>query len=114
VGPLAVVLAPALLVSLGVDGSDTLFHRLLLVVVVPSSALGLGLGCRHHRDRIVIGLGLMGLAAICLAAVAGHPVLGEEGERWLTVAGALTIATAHVRNFRLCRSLACHTPPSGA
>jgi MerC mercury resistance protein len=108
-GPLLVVLAPAVLISFGV--SDALFHRLLLLVVVPSSAVGLGLGCRRHRDRAVIGLGLLGLAALCLAAIAGHDLLGEAGERALTLAGAVVIATAHLRNFRLCRRSACHAPP---
>jgi hypothetical protein len=108
-GPLLVVLAPAVLVSFGV--SDELFHRLLLLVVVPSSAVGLGLGCRRHKDRAVVGLGLLGLSALCLAAIVGHPTLGEEGERMLTLGGAVVIATAHRRNFRLCRRAACHIPP---
>ena len=112
VGPLLVVLAPAALVSFGV--SDTLFHRLLLLVVIPSSAAGLGLGCRRHKDRAVVALGLVGLSALCLAAIAGHPALGEEGERFLTLGGAVVIATAHLRNFRLCRRAACHMPPSPA
>ena len=105
-GPLLVVLAPAMLVAFGV--SDTLFHLLLLLVVVPCSAVGLGLGCRQHRNRAVIGLGLLGLATLCFTALTGHELLGELGERALTVGGALIMAAAHVRNFRLCRRAPCH------
>jgi hypothetical protein len=112
-GPLLVVLAPAMLVAFGV--SETLFHRLLLLVVVPFSAVGLGLGCRQHRNRRVIGLGLLGLATLCFTALVGHDLLGELGERVLTVGGACIIAAAHVCNFRLCRRAPCHVtgPPVG-
>jgi len=104
-GPLLVVLAPAMLVVLG--ASDTLFHRLLLLVVVPSSAVGLALGCRQHRNRAVMGLGLLGLATLCFTALTGHELLGELGERALTVGGALIMAAAHVGNFQLCRRATC-------
>jgi hypothetical protein len=103
-----VVLAPVVLVSFGV--SDTAFHRLLLLLVLPSSALGLALGCRRHRDRTVAVLGLLGLCALCAAAGAGHDVLGEASERAITLGGAVVIAAAHVRNFRLCRRAVCHGP----
>jgi hypothetical protein len=112
VGPLLLALAPAMLISFGV--SDVVFHRLLLLVVVPSSAVALGLGCRRHRDRSVIGLGLLGLSALGLAALVGHEVLGEVGERLLTLGGAVVIATAHLRNFRLCRRAACHVRSTAA
>jgi hypothetical protein len=112
VGPVLLVLAPPMLISFGV--SDVIFHRLLLLVVVPSSAVALGLGCRRHRDGSVIGLGLLGLSALGLAALYGHEVVGEGGERVLTLSGAMVIATAHLRNFRLCRREACHVPPKAA
>jgi hypothetical protein len=110
-GPLLVVLAPAMLAAFGV--SEMLFHWLLLLVIVPSSAVGLGLGCRQHRNRSVIGLGLLGLATLCFTALTGHDLLGELGERALTVGGAFIIAAAHVCNFRLCRGAPCHAtrPP---
>jgi hypothetical protein len=114
-GPLFVVLAPAMLAAFGV--SDALFHRLLVLVVVPFSAVGLGLGCRQHRNRVVIGLGLLGLTTLCFTALTGHELLGELGERALTVGGALFMAAAHVHNFRLCRRAPCHVTarePSGA
>jgi hypothetical protein len=112
VGPLLVVLAPAILGSLGF--SDDVFHRLLLGLVLPSSAIGLALGCRRHQDRCVIGLGLLGFAVLCATAIAGHDMLGEAGERVVTVAGSLLIASAHIRNFRLCRHDICQAPGAPA
>ena len=105
IGPILIVIAPALLATLGV--SDAVFHRLLLALVLPASATALVLGCRRHKDRVVVTLGVLGLGALCAAALAGHDALGELGERLVTLAGAITLAAGHVRNFRLCRRDAC-------
>jgi hypothetical protein len=111
--PLVVVLTPALAVF---GLSDDAFHRLLLLFVLPTSLIGLVLGCGHHRDAVVILLGAVGVSTLALAAVAGHAVLGEVGEQLATVAGGLVAASAHVRNFRLCRRHTCHgeDPDRGA
>ena len=70
--------------------------------------IGLTLECRHHRDVAVIVLGAVGASSLALVAMAGHPVLGEAGERVATVKGSLLAASANVRNFRLCRRHPCH------
>lgn len=103
--PLVVMLTPVLHVF---GLTDEAFHQLLLFVVLPTSVIGLTLGCRHHRDVVVIVLGAVGAPGLALVAVAGHEVLGEAGERVATVAGSLLAASAHVRNFRLCRRHPCH------
>ena len=36
-----------------------------------------------------------------------HAILGEAGERWATLAGAVLLAVAHIKNFRLCRQSDC-------
>jgi hypothetical protein len=36
--------------------------------------------------------------------------LGETGEKVSTVAGALIIAVAHIRNFRACQKRKCEGP----
>ncbi len=43
---------------------DESFHRTILWLVVPSSLLAFGLGCRRHRDPRVLLLGALGLAGI--------------------------------------------------
>jgi hypothetical protein len=103
--PLVVMLTPVLHVF---GLTDEAFHQLLLFVVLPTSVIGLTLGCRHHRDATVIVLGAVGASSLAFVAIAGHPVLGEAGERVATIAGSLLAASAHVRNFRLCRRHPCH------
>jgi hypothetical protein len=44
---------------------------------------------------------------LVFAALAGHALLGENGERVTTLLGATFIALAHIRNYKLCRSLDC-------
>lgn len=83
------------------------FHVLLLWFVIPLSVVSLSMGCRKHKSWAVAILGLAGLAILCLAAFFGHDVLGEAGERIATLLGATIIAVAHLRNYTLCRQVAC-------
>jgi hypothetical protein len=103
-GPLAFVLFPAL-AACGL--SDQEFHRLLLVLVLPTSSAGLVLGCTGHRDFRVAALGAVSLLSLGFSATLGHELVGELGERIATVTGALLAAGAHVWNFCLCRRHVC-------
>jgi hypothetical protein len=98
--PLAVVLFPVLTTLLG---SDDAFHFGLVVLVVPSSGLALGLGCRRHRDAVVLGSGALGVAALVVLGTWGHDLLGGVWERAAVAVASAVIALAHVRNYRLCR-----------
>lgn len=82
---------------------DEWFHRFLLVVVLPLSVFALLSGLRKHNNRTALAIGMVGLAVLILAAVAGHDLFGETGERVVTVFGSFLVATSHFRNFRLCR-----------
>jgi hypothetical protein len=83
------------------------FHAWLLVLILPSSALALYLGCREHRSGAVLGLGLTGMSVLVVAAVLGPELLTEIGEILVTGAGGTLLATSHVLNFRRCRQLRC-------
>lgn len=87
--------------------ADESFHVALIALVVPTSALALGLGCRKHRGWGVVVIGLMGLGLLGTAAFAEAMGLGEIGETVLTVLGALVVASAHVLNYRACRACDC-------
>ena len=102
VGPLALV-------------EDEFFHRVLLVVVVPSAVLAFLIGCRQHRDRAVLILGSLGLILLTAALTILHDPLGENGERVAAILASGSLIAAHVRNFRLCRRDACEheTPVAG-
>lgn len=83
---------------------DESFHLAMLWFVLPAGITAFALGCRKHKDRLVLGLGVAGLVLILAAATVLHPMIGEAGERGLTVTAGAMLITAHVRNFRLCRS----------
>lgn len=109
---LALPLAIALLPSLSALGlADEAFHTWLALAVIPLSAFALTLGCKAHRQMVVFYTGLAGLSLLCLPLLLGHELLGESGEKTLTLAGAVLIAASHIKNFRLCRqSRACECP----
>ena len=102
--PLLIGVFPAL--GTTIFGQEA-FHFWLLWLVIPFSAIALTLGCRTHKDGVVLLLGLSGLTILILAAILGHDLLGEAGERAATLAGAIVIAAGHLRNYALCRRIQC-------
>ena len=102
--PLSVVMVPMASAYWFVDEH---LHFLLLYLVLPTSALAIGLGCRRHRTFGVIAWGSAGLGFLVLGALLGHDRLGELGEKGLTLLGAGLVVVAHVHNFRLCRQSQC-------
>lgn len=102
--PLLIVLFPILGSTVLADES---FHGLLLVLIIPSSALAFYLGCRQHGDGSVLWLGLTGIFLLTVAAAVGVAGLGIVGEKLLTGAGGALLATGHVINFRRCRARRC-------
>lgn len=103
--PVAVALLPSA-AMFGVD--DELFHRLLLIVVLPVSAFALVSGLRKHRNQTVLIAGLSGLLVLIVGAAIGHDTFGETGERIVTVVGSFLVAFSHFRNFQLCQSRTAH------
>lgn len=101
--PLAVVMMPTSTYWF----ADDHFHFLLLYLVLPTSTLAIGLGCRRHRTFKVIAWGSAGLGFLVLGALLGHDRLGELGEKGMTLLGAGLVVLAHVHNFRLCRQSQC-------
>jgi hypothetical protein len=102
--PIALVVLPVLASTpLGDEG----FHRALLWLILPSSGVGLTLGCRRHKDAVVMTAGVVGLSVLVFTALAGHDLLGEGPERLATVLGSLVLATGHARNHALCRRDRC-------
>lgn len=105
--PVALVLYPALA---GLPLGDESFHRWLLMGVVPMSVVALFLGCRKHKRYHVIWKGGIGVGMLIVAAVLGHDVLGEMGEKLITVLAAGLIVIGHWQNHKLCQQKknCCH------
>lgn len=102
--PLVLVLLPILSGSL-FAGEE--FHQFLIWVILPTSSAAFLLGCRRHKDTYVLMFGITGMLVLLIGAFWGHDLVGEWGERLLTVAGGLLLASGHVRNFRLCKHDHC-------
>lgn len=79
-------------------------HRILLLAVVPVSAIAIWQGCRKHWLGLQLGAGLM---LMVLAASVGHTLLGESGEKALTLTGAAVLMWGHWKNYRMCRKREC-------
>ncbi len=102
---------PMLLTMLPIAGvsllDEAIFHRLILVFILPISLIALTMGCRQHRDGVTCILGVIGLTVLMVTALFGHDWFGFTGERVVTSLGGLVLATAHIRNFRCCRLHNC-------
>lgn len=97
------------------------FHLWMLLLVVPMALLSLLLGCRKHKCRLVLSLGLIGIGIITSIAVyesfahthhCAHSVHQDAGGHfgaitWINLLGAAFLTAAHTRNFLLCRKAHC-------
>jgi hypothetical protein len=99
--PIALVMIPSLS---GLWFADESFHVLLIYLVLPISGVAIFLGCKRHRSVSVFAYAALGLAILILTVVMGHALLGELGEKALTVIGAALITASHIKNFRLCQA----------
>ena len=103
--PAAIVLYPS---TLGFLPGDESVHFALLFVVIPISAYALIKGGKVHKSRKVFITGISGLLVLVAAVVLGHDiVLGEIGEKILTVLGSIIVIIAHVQNHLICRANDC-------
>ena len=102
--PAAIVLYPS---TLGFLPGDESVHLALLFGVIPISAYALIKGGKVHKSRKVFITGISGLLVLVAAVVLGHDVLGEIGEKILTVLGSIVVIIAHVRNHLICRATGC-------
>ena len=102
---------PILLIAVPVLSStfvaDEEFHRFLVLFLLPVSLVALFIGCRRHRDRVVLVLGGLGLISLVLTGYLGHELLGELGEKITTVMSGVILAIGHLRNYQLCRRDGC-------
>ena len=102
--PLLLVAVPTLAGSLLLDES---FHLWMLMAVLPTSLIALTLGCRKHRNPSALTIAVPGLLLLAFAAFFGHDLLGEIGEKIVSLLAAAMIAFSHLKNYRLCQQLNC-------
>ena len=129
--PLLVILFPILTTTFWVHRD---FHLWMLFFVLPTTSLAVFLGCRKHKDKFVMALSSTGLA--CLFAVSLYESLFHANQlmqhsseclqcaqgginnhftatTYANILGGVLLASAHVRNYRLCRRSRCtHDSPN--
>ena len=93
--PLLLAALPALSSLIPVPES---FHVWILAFAVPTSALALITGWRHHRRAYPLTIGAAGLVLLAIGALL---LLGGRWETPVTIMGSLCLACAHIANWRL-------------
>jgi hypothetical protein len=104
--PVLVAALPVLAIAVGTDGH---FHELMLWLVVPTSALGFGLGYKVHGNAAIIAAGTAAVVVLAVVALWGHDHWNRTVEVSVNVLASLLLASAHWRNFREVRRRHLHT-----
>ena len=101
------LILPLLLVSLPILGALQLqneaFHFWMLAAVIPTSIVALSMGCKKHQRYHLMLWGVSGLTLMIMAVLLSHQLIGEFGEKTLTLIGAVLVVFAHLGNFRRCQ-----------
>tara|TARA_Y100000994_G_scaffold22501_1_gene16218 strand:+ start:100 stop:498 length:399 start_codon:yes stop_codon:yes gene_type:complete len=104
-------LAPSLIVlSYGVSSfniESELIHYLIIMLTVPISIFALTLGYKNHKRVSFFVTGVIGISVLILAVIMGEDILGDVGEKGLTLVGSIIVVYAHYSNYRTCQKLDC-------
>ena len=101
--PVALSLLPALS-GVAFLNSEA-FHLWMLVLVIPTSVIGLLLGCKQHRRFKLLFIGGIGVLSMVLAVSVSEHYFSHEVEKIMTLIGAVIISIAHYFNYRTCQNL---------
>ena len=92
---------------LSVSIDNEFVHYLILLAAVPVSIFALYLGYKNHKNLSFLPFGIIGLFTLVSAVLLGEAVLGEMGERALTLLGSLLVVYSHFRNHQECKAIEC-------
>ena len=101
----AFVLLTSGLFSISLDNESV--HYLILFAAIPISLYALISGFANHKTFYLLVAGIIGLFILVLAVALGASVLGELGEKTLTLVGSIMVVYAHFKNHQICKELAC-------
>ena len=130
------LLTPILVIALPIVATSFFvhedFHLWMILFVLPTTCVAVFMGCRGHKDKWVVVLSALGISILIFALVyervhyfaddevSSHAAhcdscardLSEEPipmhtSAWFNTMGGLLLASAHIRNFRLCRKSHC-------
>lgn len=92
---------------LAVSVDNELIHKAIVLLAVPISIFALTVGYMKHKTVSFLPLGILGLVVLIAAVLLGAAMLGEAGEKALTLLGSVLVAYAHFRNHQVCKALEC-------
>jgi len=96
--PALLILLPTLLSSI----NNELIHIILLVFIYPISIYAIYFGFKKHHNKALVVQGISGIFILTLALFMHElSFLGLELEAILTIMGAVVLAHAHFKNFRI-------------
>ena len=87
--------------------NNEFIHTLILLVAAPVSIYALVVGYRNHKTLSYLPVGVLGLLMLFSAVLLGESMLGEFGEKSLTLLGSILIAYSHFKNYKICKTLDC-------
>ena len=87
---------------LSVSVNNGFIHLAILLAATPISLFALSLGYKNHKIFSVLLIGMMGLLTLIFALL-----LGESGEKLMTLMGSILVSYSHFRNHQICKSLDC-------
>ena len=82
-------------------------HYLILLIALPVSLYALISGFMNHKTAYLLTVGVFGLFVLLLAVALGESIMGELGEKTLTLMGSVLIVYAHFKNHQACKELDC-------
>jgi|TARA_B100001094_G_C18193688_1_gene809074 hypothetical protein len=82
-------------------------HKMILLLAVPISIFALIMGYKNHKTISFLLIGILGLLILILAVLLGERMLGEYGEKGLTLMGTIFVTYSHYKNHQVCINLDC-------
>jgi len=103
-------LAPSIIIlAYGVSSfsvESELLHYAILMLAAPISIFALTLGYKNHKNISVLIFGILGLIILSLAIFLEN-IVGQSGEKALTLLGSIMLALSHFKNHQICKELDC-------
>jgi len=82
-------------------------HYIILFAAIPVSLYALISGFKNHKTIHCLKVGVAGLVILVLSIILGESILGEPGEKTLTLMGSILVVYAHYKNHKTCKELDC-------
>ena len=87
--------------------NNELIHKIILLIAIPVSLYALRLGYKNHNIVSYLYIGIIGLLTLATAVLLGESVLGESGEKIMTLVGSILVCYSHFKNHQTCKTLEC-------